>query len=192
MKQRTKAFVAFLGLGVLGMTAGLYRYLHHPVAPPLVTVPFAMDKSGATARVDFTIERNRLTKRRMMIALEFPKSPDFSIERALEQNAPAVRVAIFREDQGRWTTIPIEGYEELARAVPGAPVSDGSAHPLPGPRNIRLHLYGWNDTSSVLIGGFSPTEPGHYYATIETLEDVPMFSGVRTVLKVDDFYNTGK
>lgn len=192
MKQRTKAFVAFLGLGVLAMTAGLYRYFHRPMAPPLVAVPFAMDKSGATTRLDFTIEPHRLTRRRMMIALEFPKSSDFSIERALEQNAPTARIAIFREDRGTWTPIPIDSYEDLARVTPAAPARDGTAPPRSGPRSVRLHLYGWNDTSSVLLAGFSPTEPGHYYATIETLDDFPMFSGVRTVLNVDDFYNTGE
>jgi len=158
-----------------------------PPQPPAlpVSAQFAMDKAGATARIDFQVSPEQAkAKRRLMVALDFPQTARGQIEDAIQQNDFPVRVEVFLLSHGESIAVPTEDNQAILQSAAGHQDDAKLAH---------LHLYGTNGhTSNVLIAGFRPARSGHYYAKLKTVVDLPIFAGVQTSLRVAPFYNTGE
>jgi len=155
-----------------------------PPAPP-VSAPFAMDKAGATARIDFQVSPEQVKgKRRLMVALDFPQTGQGKVEDAIQQNDFPIQVEVFLLSHGESIAVPTQDNQAILQSASGKQQSAEVAH---------LHLYGTNgQTSNVLITGFRPSRSGHYYAKVKTVVDLPIFTGIQTTLKVAPFYNTGE
>lgn len=151
----------------------------------LVTKSFAIDKAGATTTIDFQVVPGVNIKRRLMVALDFPQTEDGSIEDTIHQGNVSMRIEILYDDRGQLTPIATQDDDAILKShYAGSFTPSGSL--------ARLHLYaGDGHTSNVLISGFYVTRYGHYKAIVTTVQDLPMFRDVKTVLKVDEFYNTG-
>lgn len=154
--------------------------------PPLPIVrPFAMDKAGNTISIDFWVGRKVNIERRLMVGLDFPQTEDGSIEQALEQGQHKVELKVARVENGKLVPLKVEDDDAILAAADG--------HPKPATPLCRLDPYAHDgQTSNALICGFHVHARGHYVAHIRTVEDMPMFKGVRTVVTLGEFYNTGK
>ncbi len=150
-----------------------------------VTKIFAIDKAGSTTTIDFEVVPGVNIRRRLMVALDFPQTQDWSIEGAIQQQNVSMRIQIFYDDHGKLTPIATQDDASILKShYPGPAVSAGTM--------ARLNLYATDGkTSNVLISGFYVTHYGHYKATLTTVQDQPMFKNVKTIVRVDEFYNTG-
>lgn len=180
--KRTMRWVLLWTALVMG--AALHASPSTPSALP-VSTPFAMDKAGASTRIDFQVSAAQVkTGRRLMVALDFPQTGQGHIEDAIQQQDFPVQVEVFLMDNGKPMAVSTEDNRTILQS---AAAKQGDA------KLAHLHLYGTDGTTSnVLITGFRPLKPGHYYAKVKTVEDLPVFAGVPTILKVAPFYNTGE
>lgn len=153
-------------------------------SPLPVSAPFAMDKAATSARIDFWVTPEQVkAKRRLMLALDFPQTEHGNVEDAIQQQDIPIQAEVFWVNEGKTTPIPTQDNRAILQN-PAQGQQMSIAH---------LHLYGTNGhTSNVLITGFYPSGPGHYFATVKTVEDRPVFSGIQTSLRVAPFYNTGE
>ncbi|MDR3443612.1 MULTISPECIES: hypothetical protein [unclassified Dyella] len=149
----------------------------------LASAPLSMDKAGVSTSIDFTVsEATVATKHRLMVALDFPQTKSMKLENAMQQEDMPVALEVVYVTDGNTTPIPTQDDKGVSTRT--WKTGSGVAN---------LHLYATNgDTSYVLIAGFYPTKPGSYRATVKTVKDQPLFSGVNGVVKVQPFYNTGE
>nr|WP_199040389.1 DUF5625 family protein [Dyella sp. ASV24] len=149
----------------------------------LASAPLTMDKAGATTSVDFTVTEAHIAKyRRLMVALNFPKTNDRKLEDAIRNKKVSMEVEVVQIHDGQSIPIATQDYDANR---------DGSRHI--GNAIANLNLYGADaDSSLVLIAGFYPPKPGSYRATVKTIEDQPLFEGVDSIIKVEQYYNTGE
>lgn len=150
----------------------------------LASASLPMARAGASVRIDFTVAQAHLaTRRRLMVALDFPQTRDGKLEDLiLQQDLPvALNVALVQD--GQLTPVPTQ--DNRAIIEPSQDRADGDV--------VNLHLYGHDgSTSSSLLAGFYPPQPGHYTATVRTVQDQPRFEGIQTTVRVSPFYNTGE
>ncbi len=146
-----------------------------------------MDKAGQTARIDFSIVEGQANlKRRFMVGLDFPQTQDGSIENVMQQTDVPVQVQVFSVDQGKMVPIPTEDEQTIVAAANGIRTKSDTSF-------AKLSLYGTDGkTSNVLVAGFYLSHYGHYVAVVKTVQNFPMFTGIKTELKVDQFYNPGE
>lgn len=183
MKRRTSSIMVRIAL-VLGII--LQTSCSKDLSPfdVLATTPLPMDRAGAAARMEFTLSAEqvkRASKLGLMVALEFPKTQTFRLEDAIHDTHMPVAVDVAYVENGQAASI-------LANNPQPA------SSPAPGNENVTaLHMHGWdNATSFVLIAKFRPSQPGHYVATVKTVQDQPLFTGVPTTVKVAGPYNPGE
>lgn len=143
-----------------------------------------MDKAGAVTRIDFTVTEARLaTKRRLMVALDFPQTQDGKLEDSIRQQEVPVAVDVALVLDGQSTAVATQDNRAMLETSGRGANSDVA----------NLHLYGHDGrTSFGLLAGFHPPQPGHYTATIRTIRDQPRFAGVPTTVRIAPFYNTGE
>lgn len=156
-----------------------------PQAPEvLASASLPMARAGASARIDFTVTQTHLaTRRRLMIALDFPQSQDGKIEDLILQQDVPVALDVVLVQNGQLIAIPVQDNRALLEPSRGRANDDV----------VNLHLYGHDGrTSSGLLAGFYPPQPGHYTATVRTIQDQPRFAGIQTTLRITLFYNTGE
>lgn len=186
--MKTAPRIVRLLFGCFGMLAGVGCTSTSSANRALpVTAPFAMDKAGNTARIDFSVVEGQANlKRRFMVSLDFPQTENYSIEKIIQQKKVPVHVEVFEVDHGEMKPIPTQDDEAIVAAANG---SEGRADT----QLATLDLYATDGkTSSVLIAGFYASRYGHYIAVVKTVRDFSMFKNVAIELKVDEFYNTGK
>jgi len=157
----------------------------HPALP--ITQPYAIDKAGHIATIDFWIEKGKVdTSRRLMLALDFPQTDKGTLEDAIQQQSLPIEAKVFFESGGHRIPVSTEDNAAILSAARGqAPKTDGTVS--------HLHLYATDGkTSNVLVTGFRVAHEGHYVAVVKTIQDQPLFKGINTVLRMDTFYNPGK
>ena len=183
--------IAGLLFGCIGFFAGAAC---SPSTPPPsvhqalpVTVPFPMDKAGQTARVEFSIVEGQANlKRRFMVGLDFPQTENDSVENAIQQKTVPLQIQVFAVDQGKMFPIQTEDDQTILAIANGVRTKSNTSF-------AKLSLYGTDGkTSNVLVAGFYLSHYGHYVAVVKTVQNFPMFSGIKTELKVDQFYNPGE
>ncbi|WP_266171072.1 hypothetical protein [Dyella subtropica] len=180
----------FKALGItigcmVGTLAAASSPPRHPIPP--ITKPYAMDKAGNVAAIDFWVEKGKIdTRRRLMLALDFPQTEKGAVEDAIQQQSLPIEVQVFFEEGGHRVPVPTEDNDTILATAYGAAVK--ADNPM-----AHLHLYATDGkTSNVLIAGFRATHDGHYVAVIRTTQDQPVFKDIKTTLRVDEFYNTGE
>lgn len=183
MKRSTLSTMGCIGLG-LGII--LQTSCSKDLSPfdVLATTSLPMDRADATARMEFTLspeQVERTSKLGLMVALEFPKTKDSRIEDAIHNSNMPVAVDVTYVENGQSTSI-LGKNPQLANSA------------SPGYGNVTaLHMHGWdNRTSFVLVARFHPSLPGHYVATVKTVQDQPLFAGIPTTVKVAGPYNPGE
>lgn len=181
MKRKTKTTLIAVALG---LAASLLSGCHRSKATEvLASSPFAMDKAGASVQVEFNVKPEHLaTRRRLMVALDFPRTSDRKLEEAIRRGRISAHVQVSYIQDGQ--PIPVVTQDNDALRNPSSKGGGNVAH---------LNLYAFDaNTSFVLIAGFLPTSTGHYTATVTTMQDEPLFAGVATSIKIKPFYNTGE
>lgn len=85
-----------------------------------VSAPFAMDKAGATTRIDFEVSPEQVKgKRRLMVALDFPQTAQAEVEDAIQQKDLPVQVEIFLVSNGKFIAVPTEDNQAILQSVAG-------------------------------------------------------------------------
>jgi len=137
----------------------------------LASASLPMTRAGASARIDFTVTQAHLaTRRRLMVALDFPQTQDGKLEDSLLQQDVPVALDVVLVQNGQLIAIPIQDYRALLEPSRGRANSDV----------VNLHLYGHDgSTSSGVLAGFYPPQAGHYTAAVRTIQDQPRFAGIR-------------
>lgn len=186
--MNTATRIAGLLFGCFGLLSGAACSPSTPVHQALpVVVPFAMDKAGQTARIEFSVVEGQANlKRRFMVDLDFPQTEDGSIENVIQQKDVPVQIQVFSVDQGKMTPIPTQDEQTILAVANGAKTKTDSSV-----ANLHLHAY-QGGASTCLVAGFYLSHYGHYVAVVKTVKDLPMFKNIKTQLKVDEFYNTGE
>jgi len=175
-------------VGCLWLLTGAVCSPSPPVHKALpVMIPFPMDKAGQTARIEFSIVEGQANlKRRFMVALDFPQTENDSIENVIQQKNVPLQIQVFAVDQGKMVPIQTEDDQTILAVANGVRTKSN-------PSLAKLSLYGTDGkTSNVLVAGFYLSHYGHYVAVVKTVQNFPMFSGIKTELKVDQFYNPGE
>jgi hypothetical protein len=184
--------IAGLLFGCFGVLAGAACSPSTPPPPSEhhalpVTVPFPMDKAGQTARIEFSIvEGEANLKRRFLVGVDFPQTENDSIENAIQQKNVPLQVHVFAIDKDKMIPIQTEDNQVIMAAANGVRTKSDTSL-------AKLSLYGTDGkTSNVLVAGFYLSHYGHYIAVVQTVKNFPMFTGIKTELKVDQFYNPGE
>jgi len=149
----------------------------------LASAPLPMDKAGASATVDFTLTKAHIAlDPHFMLALNFPQTQEMKVEDLMHDKGVLVKVEIVQLQGAQGHPIRTQDYAAYR--------NDNWQN---GQVPSRLHLYATNGrTSYVLIAGFYPPGPGQYRATITTLENQPLLSGIDSEIKVEHYYNMGE
>ncbi|SFS11911.1 hypothetical protein SAMN05216570_2584 [Dyella sp. OK004] len=179
-----KAFGIAIGYMIVSL-ATASSPAKHPIPP--ITKPYAMDKADNVATIDFWVEKGEIdTRRRLMVALDFPQTEKGAVEDAIQQQNLPIEVQVFLEEGKRRLPVPTEDNDTILATAYGTAVK--ADHPI-----AHMHLYATDGkTSNVLIAGFRATRDGHYVAIVRTTQDQPIFKDIKTMLRVDEFYNTGE
>jgi hypothetical protein len=175
----------FLRCAALLAGALLLTACYDPSVPQaLASAPMPMDKAGTSVQLEFDVKPEHLaTKRRLMVSVNFPKTSDFKLEDALHQKDMPVSVEVDHLHDGISTPVLVQDNAQILQ-----PSLERST-----PHTAMLNMYATDaDTAYVLIGGFYPSQTGHYRAIVTIVRDQPLFAGVNTVVRIEPFYNTGE
>jgi hypothetical protein len=210
--MKVKFLILMTSVGIAGIGAGLLaEKLHAPRTDPYafltpklpISQPFAMDKAGNKARIDFWAVPGQvvLEEQNYMVAVNFSlhdtqENIDSFIhgsDKALDGREPiALKVKVFLVRNSTETSIAVWDYSS-ARANLGDP-----QYRLPTPEKIEqslAYLHANSATSEVsftVAVGFRLPEYGHYRIEVETVQDQPIFKGVGATLVVDKYSYAGK
>lgn len=185
-----------LGGLLVSSCAGAHDDSYAFLSPKLpVTQAFAMDKAGNRASIDFWVVpgQNDL-KHRYMVSLNFQRGNDKDLIDFFKKTKEpvTVKVKVFQVKNQTETRITAQDESDIRSSL------GQSGYPAPSQEKTSnayayLSVYGWDShTLNVLVAGFRLNAYGHYRADIETVQDQPIFKGVKSDVKIEDFYNTGE
>jgi hypothetical protein len=212
--MKVKFLILMTSVGIAGIGAGLLAgKLHTPRTDPYaflvpklpISQPFAMDKAGYKARIDFWAVPGQVVLGDLgigyMVAVDFSRRDtqenlsEFidSSEKFLNGREPvALKVKVFLVKNSIETPIPASDYSS-AQAIHG-----DSQYRLPTAQKIEQSLAylsvhsATSDAIHTVAAGFRLPEYGHYRVEVETVQDQSIFKNVGATLIIDKYSPTGK
>lgn len=158
-----------------------------------VSVPFAMDKAGNKAGIDFwVVPGNVDLDKTYMVSFSFDRKHGLDPMQLFMGDHPSLRpkvsLRLWLINNQNQTRVPLKGRslnlaEDDPARTPGA-FGDDLAY-------LRLRTWDGN-VADMLVASFKLEEYGHYRAEIEVLQDTPALQGIPSELIVKEVFNRGK
>jgi hypothetical protein len=212
--MKIKFLILMTSVGIAGIGAGfLAEKLHAPRTDPYafltpklpISQPFAMDKAGNKARIDFWAVPGQVVLGDLdvgyMVAVTFSRRDTQENlidliqqgERFQDGREPvALKVKVFLVKNSDEVPIATWDYSS-ARAALGDSQYHMPTQEKTEQSMVYLHTNSWSsDWLLTVAAGFHLPEYGHYRVEVETVENQPVFKSVGATLIVDKYSYAGK
>ena len=162
-----------------------------------VSVPFALDKAGNKSNIDFWARPGNVDlDKAYMVSLSFSQKGIRDPMPELVGDHPQVRIPLkvtvsLVKGQAEEAILTMDHAEFLSAA-------NNEKFPLPAWEQADGHIAylfldrSDGDTADMWVVSFRLKEYGHYRVDVETLQDEPIFKGVKSELAVQERFNLGE
>ncbi|HUA81101.1 MAG TPA: hypothetical protein VL997_12065 [Dyella sp.] len=183
-------FLGVVCFALFACSRGDPYFFLNPQLP--VSVPFAMDKAGNKAVIDFwAVPGNADLSKTYMVSFSFDRhgSHDPMVLFMSDKPAlrPKVRIHLWLIKNQNQQSVPLKD-RSLILAT-----GDTARPQVIGNDIAYVYLTAWTgDFADMLVASFDLNEYGHYRAEIEALQDTPALHGLRSELSVTEVFNPGE
>ncbi len=162
-----------------------------------VSVPFELDKAGNKASIDFWAKPGTVDlSKTYMVSFSFSQKGSHDPMPEVAGDNPHIKLplkAVVSLVKGQTSEpIPTMDYAEFLNSA------NSSKFPLPSwenPQSDTAYLFldrSDGDTADMWVVSFKIKEYGHYRVNVETLQDQPMFKGIKSTLAVQERFSLGE
>jgi hypothetical protein len=180
-------------LAFIALDAHLRRDPYFFLNPKIpVSVPFAMDKAGNKAVIDFwAVPGNVDLDKTYMVSFSFNRRGSHDPMELFMSDKPKLRPKV----SVRLWQIRNSDKEAATLKDRSLILAEGDPDRSPniGDEVAYLYLTAWTgDQAYMLVASFKLQKYGHYRAEIEALQDTPSLNGVASRLEVTEAFNPGE